>query len=157
MDDNLMSTIPRRLLPYKYRGFCRRSVILIILTLLVMLSAGWCCLYIFDRGGITRRLSAHKLVIGAIRHEAKTFNHQKGRYPYSLEELLASKKSKPSLLDLTVIRHQSNQLEYRTLNDKGGCYYDPNTGDVRYNSTRPVKEYIKWYKGPFKNEIPSTW
>ena len=59
-------------------------------------------------------------------------------------------------VDLTSEK-QSDILEYRKLNDKGGYYYDPNTGEVRLNLTRPVQEYLKWYSGGYKDQVPSSW
>ena len=47
--------------------------------------------------------------------------------------------------------------EYRKLNDEGGYYYDPNTGEVRFNMTRPIKEYLPHYRGKHKDQVLSTW
>jgi len=52
---------------------------------------------------------------------------------------------------------KSNIPEYRQLNDKGGYYYDPNTGEVKLNLTRPVHEYLNRYSGKFKDQVPSSW
>ena len=70
-------------------------------------------------------------------------------HPYylSLEELLIDLKSKP----------QKDVPEYRELNNKGGYYYDPNTGEIRLNLTRPVKEYLPFCYIKFRNQIPSEW
>jgi len=91
------------------------------------------------------------------------FATENGRYPGSLDELRRFVKDvggKDSwfymYVDLTS-PEQSEVPEYRQFNDKGGYYYDPNTGEVRLNLTRPVKEYLPRYRGRFKDQIPSSW
>jgi hypothetical protein len=52
---------------------------------------------------------------------------------------------------------QSSIPEFDKLNDKGGYYYDKNTGVLKINYTKPVKDYLKFYFGQYSNEIPSEW
>jgi len=84
------------------------------------------------------------------------------RYPNSLDELRRSLQANNNseldelYVDLTSDM-QRNVPEYRELNDKGGYYYDPNTGEIKLNLTRPVKEYLPEYYGRLKNDIPSEW
>ena len=98
-----------------------------------------------------------------LRTTIRIFAEESGRYPDSLGELrwfcenVGGKDSWFNMyVDLTS-QEQSEIPEYRQLNDKGGYYYDPNTGEVRLNLTRPVKEYLPRYRGRYKDQIPSSW
>lgn len=108
------------------------------------------------------RLRATRVYLGATRESIQAFYEYKGRYPDSLDEFRRCAQAGGSgvwekmLVDLTSDR-QSDVPEYRELNDKGGYYYDPNSGEIRLNLTRPVSEYFKWYRGPLKDEVPSSW
>ena len=82
-----------------------------------------------------------------------------GRYPKSFDEyrkVVSDSVWDKMFVDLTSEK-QSDVPEYRELNDKGGYYYDPNTGEIRLNLTRPVQEYLKFYRGRYKDQIPSSW
>jgi hypothetical protein len=59
-------------------------------------------------------------------------------------------------VDLTSVRHKEVP-EYRELNDKGGYFYDPNTGESRLNLTRRVRDYLPYYSGVYSDQIPSHW
>jgi len=110
------------------------------------------------------RIMVIQVHLKSIRNSIQTFFERNGRYPYSLDELLRYLQEYNSLgdkkikmyVDLTSEK-QSDVPEYREMNDKGGYYYDPNTGEIRLNLIRPVKEYLKWYRGYYKDQIPSTW
>ena len=111
----------------------------------------------------TNRIAVIKILLGSIRKSNQAFRERNGRYPESLNELRRYIRNKrgdlraPSMyVDLNSER-QSDVPEYRQLNDKGGYYYDPNSGEIRLNMTRPVKEYLKWYSGSYKDQIPSSW
>lgn len=45
----------------------------------------------------------------------------------------------------------------KELNGAGGWCYDPNTGVLRVTVVRPLKEYIRFYYGPERDERPSDW
>lgn len=47
--------------------------------------------------------------------------------------------------------------ENYVLNGQGGWYYDPKSGEVKVNITKPVKHYLKYYVGKHRNEIPADW
>jgi hypothetical protein len=90
------------------------------------------------------------------------FKEENGRYPKSLVELRGFLENADKnywfemYIDLT--SKKTNKVkEYRKLNDEGGYYYDPNTGEVRFNMTRPIKEYLPHYRGKRKDQVPSTW
>lgn len=98
----------------------------------------------------------------AARSCIRAFYDVKGRFPESLEELRwlwpeeDSHVPRRMYIDLTMSR-QENVAEYREFNDKGGYYYDPNSGEIRLNLTRPVREYLRWYRGTYADQIPSHW
>ncbi len=52
---------------------------------------------------------------------------------------------------------QRNSKEYDVLNGEGGWYYNKETGEVKLNITKPVKDYVQAYVGEIGNEIPSDW
>ena len=115
--------------------------------------------YISYGSKFEKRIRANKVVLEASRSGIMAFYEVNGRYPKSFDEFRQWSKGglwDKMFVDLTSDK-QSYVPEYRQLNDKGGYYYDPNTGEVRLNLTRPVKEYLKWYSGEYKDQIPSSW
>ena len=111
----------------------------------------------------TNRIRVIKIYLGAIRKSIQDFREHNGKYPNSLDELRLYIRDKrgysiaPSMYVDLNSEQQNDVPEYRQLNNKGGYYYDPNTGEVRLNLTRPVKEYLKLYRGAYKDQIPSSW
>ncbi len=109
------------------------------------------------------RIKVTKVHLGVTRKSIQAFLEHNGRYPDSLDEFRRYVRNKRGYLrapDMYVdlnSEKQSDVPEYRQLNDKGGYYYDPNTGEVRLNLTRPIKDYFKWYRGRFKDQVPSSW
>jgi type II secretory pathway pseudopilin PulG len=110
-----------------------------------------------------RRIRATIGHLKALRNAMNVYFRMYGQYPDSLNEFQQwAKGGKHSgfwdkmYVDLT----SGKQIDipvYRELNNKGGYYYDPNTGEIRLNLTRPVKGYLKWYGGCYKNKVPSSW
>jgi len=107
-----------------------------------------------------KRIEATIVYLKALRTSIQVFYNYNGLYPDSLDEFRQWQHAgdiwQKMYVDLTSEK-QSDIPEYRELNDKGGYYYDPNSGEIRLNLTRPVKEYLKWYVGRFKDEVPSSW
>jgi len=110
------------------------------------------------------RLMTIKVSLSYLHNASEVFFNENGRYPDSFNELrriCVDRLGKDSYyakmyIDLTSDR-TSEVPEYRELNDKGGYYYNPNTGQVRLNLTRRVKEYLPGYRGWLSDQIPSTW
>ena len=99
----------------------------------------------------------------AARRCIQLFSEINGRLPESLEEFRRwwheedTRSIRKMYVDLLSDRRE-DVSEYRELNDRGGYFYDPRTGEIRLNLMRTVKEYLPWwYSGAFKNEIPSSW
>lgn len=86
-----------------------------------------------------------------------------GRYPLSLYEInqYAKNNQKAGFRIKPFREHLShskgNANDYHVLNGKQGWYYDPNTGEVKVNLTKPVKHYMWFYFGKERNEIPANW
>jgi hypothetical protein len=98
----------------------------------------------------------------ALRRSVKEFADLNGHQPKSLDELRRFYKDHGShfwermYVDLTSGK-QEEVPEYRELNDKGGYFYEPTTGEVRLNLTRPVREYLRLYRGSCEEQTPSHW
>ncbi len=110
-----------------------------------------------------RRIRVIRVNLSVLRDVIRIYSEVHGGYPNSLNEFRQWSKGDQSqgtwdkmYVDLTSDR-QSNVPEYRELNDKGGYYYYPNTGEIRLNLTRPLKEYLPYYRGGSKDNVPSTW
>jgi len=127
--------------------------ILVLLALLVTVA------FIWYQSKCENRIRSNRIVLSMTRRGINTFYELNGRYPNSIDEFrqwsIGGAWDK-MIVDLTSDK-QSEVPEYRQLNDKGGYYYDPNTGEIRLNLTRPVKEYLKLYSGRYQDDVPSSW
>jgi hypothetical protein len=105
------------------------------------------------------RIRGIRVTLSMTRRGIEALYELNGRYPKSLDEyrkVVSDGVWDKMIVDLTSDK-QNDVPEYRQFNDKGGYYYDPNTGEVRLNLTRPVKEYLRFYSGRYKDQIPSSW
>ena len=141
----------------------KQSYIFVIIIALAFVLIGFTIKTEYDNR-CEERILVIRVHLNSLRDNIKHFFKQNGRYPNSLNEYLqyaqAQNQDKSQKIKLYVdlsSKETSEIPEYRELNDKGGYYYDPNNGVIRLNLTRPVKEYLKWYRGELKDEIPSTW
>lgn len=128
----------------------------LIALIFVLLVAG---AYIWYQSRCEDRVRGTQALLYVTRSGIKTFYEMNGRYPESINEFRQWSRGgawDKMIVDLTSDK-QSVVPEYRKLNDKGGYYYDPNTGEIRLNLTRPVQEYLKFYSGRYKDQIPSSW
>lgn len=115
--------------------------------------------YIRYESKCEKRIRGIRVVLSMTRRGINAFYGLKGRYPKSIDEyrqIVSDSVWGSMYVDLTSDK-QSVVPEYRQLNDKGGYYYDPNTGEIRLNLTRPVREYLKFYSGSYKDQVPSSW
>ena len=101
--------------------------------------------------------------LGDVRKRIDLFHNINGRYPVSLGEFRQVSSKYPYSLSIERMfvnltsGMQKDVPEYRELNNQGGYYYNPETGEIRFNLTKPVKEYLPFYFGRFRNHIPSEW
>jgi hypothetical protein len=113
-----------------------------------------------DRVHITRRN------MDSARYYMDLFKRVNNRYPSSLSELerFAVDNYQPvnrltfsaNYVDL-ISDPNGNRRVHTELNGTGGWYFEPNTGELRLNLTKPVKYYLKSYPGAEMNDIPVTW
>ncbi len=147
----------------KERKFSISSTVIIIflLSLVVIL----CFLHVEDITTYDEALHTTKWNLVRARSGVKWFEGKTDRLPSCLCEINAyarSNKNDPNIL--MTIRFLENlsssggiDREYDALSGDGGWFYDPNTGEVRVNLTKPVKHYLKFYFGKERNEIPADW
>jgi hypothetical protein len=111
--------------------------------------------YFYDRIRYT------KVYLAQARSQIYEFEKTNGRYPDSLAELKQYAKQHPGIdfksFTECLSGSENNQREFNILNGEGGWYYNPNTGEVKVNLTKPVKHYMKFYFGNERNKIPAKW
>jgi hypothetical protein len=138
------------------------GVIALLLFLVLFFIVGMVLARIWYRNRCERRIGGIIVSLKTMRRCIAFLDEEHGGYPGSFTELRRSLGRSGSgnwdrmYVDLTADR-QEVVPEYRELNDKGGYYYDPNSGELRLNLTRPVREYLRWYKGAYADQIPSHW
>lgn len=97
------------------------------------------------------------------RKSIRLFAEQNGRFPKSLVELNEYGKKYRDKIQLYCIPSESisksspDYSEHSVLDGTGGLFYNPETGELKANLTKPLKHYCRFYFGEKRNEIPSTW
>lgn len=139
----------------------RSSPYAFVITIVGLVAAGMVVLPVWHEHRCEDRIIELRATLDTLRRGIRFFHEQNGAHPDSLSGFRRALVSNsdglfPLPIDLTG-RPQATVPEHRELNDCGGYFYDPNTGEIRLNLTRPVKEYLHFYDGRFAEEIPSTW
>ena len=136
-------------------SYSKIAVVGILISLMVVILS-----YRLYQNKIENCINSTRAMLFTHRREFNMFLDLKGHYPQSLNEFwrdirgeYASKKHYIAFK----YQSESNVKEYRELNGQGGYYYNPDTGDIKLNFTKPVKEYFFWYGGKYADEIPSFW
>jgi hypothetical protein len=106
------------------------------------------------------RATEHRL--NHTRDWIQDFRRETGSLPVSLEQLERWERTLPGAFGhefppIEQISGHANSSEHITLDGRGGFFYDPNTGDIRVNLTKPVRHYWPWYFGERRDEIPADW
>jgi len=57
----------------------------------------------------------------------------------------------------SISEKQSNSHEHSVLDGTGGLHYNPKTGVLKVNLTKPLKSYWRFYFGKRRNEVPADW
>lgn len=101
------------------------------------------------------------------RESIRLFFEQTGRFPESLQEMNEYAKKgeeyrdkiewRSSPKEFISSKHPPNTSEHSVLDDTGGLYYNPKTGVLKVNLTKPLKSYWKFYSGERKEEVPAEW
>ena len=123
----------------------RVVVVIIVLLCLVYVLGSSALWYLFDRHMESR------VDLMMLRGAVYDFVGSKDRYPDSLSEL------KPVLPKEHISSVVGNREQHGIMNNSGGWYYDPNTGEVRINLTKPIKHYMWFSFSEEHNEIPADW
>lgn len=101
--------------------------------------------------------------INQARVQTKKFKEVMGSYPVTLIKINQYAKENPKAGFRAVPFKEyfsvssGNSIEHNVLNGQGGWYYNPNTGKLRVNLTKPLKHYMWFYFGKERNEIPADW
>jgi len=99
-----------------------------------------------------------------IRSNIQAFTEINGRHPDTLSEMndfIRNSNSK-RFSGRENMEHISSidgcNEEHDVLNGQGGWYYNSQTGEVKVNLTKPLKEYVKnYYNLAIRYKVPSNW
>jgi hypothetical protein len=114
------------------------------------------------RSSYEQRLWVSQLNLRLARYSISLFKEQVGRFPESLEELDEYGKKHPHEIDWrwpygeTISRRRRTE-GHAQLDGSGGFFYDPESGDIRVNLTKPLHHYWRRYSGKRRDEIPADW
>lgn len=109
------------------------------------------------------RLRATRLGLYFTRNSIPLFFEQNGRFPKSLHELNEYGKKFPKEIHWmfppgeSISSYRSDLPEHAVLDGTGGLYYNPETGVLKVNLTKPLKSYWRFYFGKRRNEVPADW
>jgi len=114
------------------------------------------------------RITRRNLTFG--RESIRLFAEHTGRFPESLREMNEYSKKGKKYRDKINWRFQpmeaissdnpynpSISSEHGVLDGTGGFYYNPKTGILKVNLTKPLKSYWRLYTGERKDEVPAEW
>ena len=130
---------------------------------LLLLSLFMCFCIIEYTHSCYHRVLSTKTYLRIVRQRVMWFKETEGRNPTSINELRFYFKTQHDSNDLNELyidfnkKARSDIKEYSILNNQGGYYYCGDTGEVRINLTKPVKDYMWFYFGKERNEIPANW
>ena len=91
------------------------------------------------------------------------YHEQNGKYPDSLRQLEEYAAQYPEVIKSysppgeSVSSHEISFSEHNILDGTGGIFYDPNTGNVKINITKPLKSYWIFYFCEGRNDVPADW
>jgi len=101
------------------------------------------------------------------RESIRLFFEQTGRFPESLHEMNEYAKKgeeyrakidwKFPPMECISSKNPANTSEHSVLDGTGGLYYNPKTGVLKVNLTKPLKSYWRFYSGERKDEVPAEW
>lgn len=109
------------------------------------------------------RLRSTRLSLKFSRDSIRLFFEQNGRFPKSLDELNEYGKKFPKEINWmfppgeSISRYPSDLPVHTVLDGTGGLYYNPETGVLKVNLTKPLKSYWRFYFGKRRNEVPADW
>ena len=93
----------------------------------------------------------------------RLYYEQNDKYPESLYKLEEYANKYPNKMKgyyppgEVISCSNISRSEHKVLDGTGGLFYDPNTGYLKINITKPLKSYWKLYFCEGRNEIPADW
>jgi hypothetical protein len=108
------------------------------------------------------RMKGARLTLMFTRRSIQLFAEQNGRFPDSLNELNEYGKKFPNQIQWYFPAKESiagkpDSREHSVLDGTGGLYYNPKTGELKLNLTKPLKAYWRFYFGESRNHVPADW
>ena len=108
------------------------------------------------------RIESSSINLRFARRSIRLFTEQNGRFPDSLHELNEYGEKFPDKTQYffspsELIAGKRNYDEHSVLDGTGGLYYNPKTGELKLNLTKPLKSYWKFYFGKKRSEVPADW
>lgn len=109
------------------------------------------------------RIKGARIMLTFSRRSIRLFAEQNGRFPDSLYELLEYGKKFPDKIKWSfppsesISGKSSNSREHFVLDGTGGLYYNPKTGELKLNLTKPLKAYWRFYFGKERDKVPADW
>jgi len=135
--------------------FCIVVAILLVIALVWVISGGG--------GNYKWRLRWTRTSLIFCRKSIRLFAEQTGRFPKTLSELNEYGRKSPDKISWRgtprehISARYANSSESNELNGTGGLYYNPNTGVLKVNLTKPLKSYWRFYFGERRDEVPAAW
>ena len=126
----------------------------------LFISASW-VVYLNDSYYSRMRSTKANLLIS--RQSIHFFYELNGRFPSSLYELDEYVKEFPDKIKVYIPPYEGissrelSRSEHNVLDGTGGVSYDPNTGELKINLTKPLKSYWPFYFAEGRNEVPADW
>ena len=146
----------------KNREVSKRFSAFVIGTLLVTIGLGFVWTW-HERYGYRRRLGYTRSNMRLSRERIRLFNERNGRFPDSLHEAYEDsarnhreRREWPGPSNESIF-WKPNGTESSVLDGTGGLYYNPKTGELKINLTKPLKSYWWFYFGERRNQIPADW
>ena len=108
------------------------------------------------------RIRGAKMMLMLSRKSLQFFAEKNGKFPDSLHEFNEYGKKFPDRIEWHFppgesISGKTDFREHSVLDGTGGLYYDPKTGELKLNLTRPLKSYWRFYLGEERNHVPADW
>lgn len=118
---------------------------------------------LWQKQAYPRRLMHTNVTLLLAKDNIRRFKDMEGRYPFSLGEINQYAQIHPATsfcrqpFGEDISKKYGNMDEHTSLNGLGGLYYNAETGEVRVNLTKSVGDYMPFYLGSKRNEIPADW
>ncbi|MBE0535962.1 MAG: hypothetical protein IH624_09860 [Phycisphaerae bacterium] len=144
-----------------------RIPILIIVLLVVWIGASnW----VYEQ-----RIAASVYALHAARQSVKWYEAETGSYPDSIRDVSCYAKEHkvdyyepgvsagelrlflPDFHFERISSRKGSNSEHASLTGQGGFYYNKETGEVRINLTKPLREYFLFCCGHWGSVVPAKW